>query len=291
MTLAAFALAALTPSVFWLWFFVRKDRYRPAPKRLLALAFIFGGLSTVPAALIEFVLLGDLVTSETALDDASLYELSQAMLLVVGPVEEVCKFLAAWIKPYRSLYFDEPIDALVYAVAAGLGFASVENLFYILEYGPEVMVLRAPITTLGHAAISCVWGYAYGLHQASGYNRPLTVVGALILSAVLHGIFNIFVLTPPLAIFGIGMIVVGGFWTYRRFQWGQIVSPFRLRRNYPTSACSVCQKQIRIVSRFCRFCGAPARFEIATLTCGNCRAVNLPRSIYCTTCGDRLLRA
>ena len=81
------------------------------------------------------------------------------MTFVVGPVEELCKFAAVRLGPYRSLYFDEPVDGLVYASAASLGFASLENLFYVLEYGPEVMI-APPLSTVGHLVF--VWGFALG---------------------------------------------------------------------------------------------------------------------------------
>ena len=62
------------------------------------------------------------------------------MLAIVGPVEETSKFLAIRLAVYRSLHFEEPMDGLVYGAAASLGFASLENLIYVLSYGPEVMI-------------------------------------------------------------------------------------------------------------------------------------------------------
>ena len=259
MSWIGYGLVAMAPGIFWLWFFVRKDVYRPVPRRMLALAFGFGCLSTIPAALVEYLLVGEELNLAIFEGDADLTQTAAVMLLVVGPVEELCKFGAAWIKPYRSLYFEEPIDALVYAAAVGMGFASLENVAYVLQYGPEVMVVRAPVSTLGHLAVSCVWGYAYGLHQQSGYRRHATVIGSLVLAAALHGLFNTLVLTSALAVVALAMVIIGGVWTFRRFQWGQSVSPFRLRRNYPTAACSTCSRQIRITSNFCPFCGESAR--------------------------------
>ena len=171
LSVAGVVLVSLTPGIFWLWFYVRKDIYRPIPRRMLAVAFGLGCLSTIPAGLVEYFLLGRDLDAAILAGEAGFAATATAMLLVVGPVEEICKFGAAWIKPYRSLYFEEPIDALVYAAAAGLGFASIENILYVIEYGPEVMVVRAPVSTLGHLAVSCVWGYAYGLHQLINVNH------------------------------------------------------------------------------------------------------------------------
>ena len=42
MEFAEFALMAFAPGAFWLWFFARKDVYRPEPKRLLAVSAAHG---------------------------------------------------------------------------------------------------------------------------------------------------------------------------------------------------------------------------------------------------------
>ena len=212
------------------------------------------------------------------------------MLLVVGPVEETCKFLAVRLNAYRSPYFDEPMDGLVYAAAASLGFASLENLFYVFEFGAEVMLVRAPLSTLAHLVFGCVWGYALGVHHASGRKRPLLVVGALALGACTHAAFNILV-TVPLTILVAALLTIGGaIWVFGRFRWGQRISPFRYRRNYPQMVCPGCGQRIRIVSRFCRFCGVSLQTAKGQLYCGNCDAENRPDAGYCVACGDQLLR-
>ena len=124
----------------------------------------------------------------------SIAVISLIMLGVVGPVEETCKFLTVRLRAYRSPYFEEPMDGLVHAAAASLGFASLENLFYILDYGPEVMIIRAPLSTLGHLIFGSLWGYALGLRHEGGDAR--LVWRGLGLAALLHGLFNVAVSLP-----------------------------------------------------------------------------------------------
>lgn len=64
------------------------------------------------------------------------------MLFLVGPAEELGKFAVVRLIPYRSLYFDESKDGLVYGAASSLGFASLENLVYMLTIGPEVLIVH-----------------------------------------------------------------------------------------------------------------------------------------------------
>ena len=146
MSAGVIIVAAITPGIFWLWFFLRGRSYQPNPRRLIASTFFFGMLSTVPAAIIEYFLLAD----QPSDIEISVGLAAATMFFVVGPVEEFSKFMAVRLSAARSLHFDEPLDGLVFAAAASLGFATLENLFYAYEYGAEIMIVRGPISTLGH---------------------------------------------------------------------------------------------------------------------------------------------
>jgi protease PrsW len=284
LSLQGLILVAFTPGLFWLWFFLRLDRYRPEPKRLIAITFLLGCVSTIPAGLVNTTFgVGELVVSQP-----DLLTFATAMLLVVGPIEELCKFTVVRLVPYRSLYFDEPMDGLVYGVTASLGFASLENLVYVMQYGPEVMLLRAPISTVAHLVFGAIWGYALGQHHYSGGERRALVVASLGLAAVVHGLFNVALFAFPLA--GLALVAGGGFWVFRMFKRGQQTSPFRFRRNYPLTACRNCGALVRVVNRFCTSCGTPVLPDAGDLICGNCQTRNRPDAAYCTGCGDHLLR-
>ena len=283
MPLLAVFVLAFAPGIFWLWFFVRKDVYRPEPRRLLIGTFLLGVAVTIPVALAEAALLGGSAVS----DEVALGPLALTMLVVVGPVEELGKFAVVRLVPYRSLYFDEPMDGLVYAAAASLGFASLENFAYVLAFGPAVILVRGPISTLGHLVLSSAWGYPLGLRTQSRNGIGFLVVAGLAIAAMAHGVFNIMVFSAPAV--ALAMVLLGAVWTMSRFNWAQRVSPFRYRRNYPLVQCGVCRRQIRVTSRYCRFCGSPNTASHEAIYCGNCRGRNRPDASYCTGCGDRLL--
>ena len=254
MELLGYAVLAVAPGLFWLWFFVRGHAYRPKPRRLLVYAFLLGMLFTLPAAALEFTLLEG-TSVEVGRD---LAVAAAAMLFVVGPVEELSKFMAVRLGPYRSLYFDEPRDGRVYAVAASLGFASLENLVYILSFGPEVMVARAPFSTLAHVIFGSFWGIALGVQTQKGRRGlGLLLAGGLCVAAAIHGVFNILLLTlSPVGLLLVLLLVsLGLWWTLSRFRWAQRISPFRLRRNYPRAACATCGHINMVTARYCQGCG------------------------------------
>lgn len=282
LLIALFVTVAVAPGLFWLWLFVRFDRYRPGPKRLIAQVFIAGAISTVPAGAISGVVLWNVELDGTT----SLPALAMAMLLVVGPVEELSKLLAVRFTAYRSLYFDEPLDGLIYGAAASLGFATLENILYVMTFGAEVMLLRAPLSTLAHVVFGSVWSLGLIEAKVGGHGRRW-VLPSLAGAAALHGGFNLAVFAFPPA--GVLVVAMGGALLYRHFIRLQHRSPFRTRRNYPLVECEVCESPIRVSSRFCRHCGAPQHGVPQALICGNCGHTNGFNALYCTACGDQLL--
>jgi protease PrsW len=176
MTFAALFTIALAPALFWFWFFARRDR-NPEPAWLLLRTFCWGMAMVLPAALLEVGISSVLGTT--------------AMFLMVGLIEEGCKLLAA-LSVTKRHEFDEPIDGLIYATAAALGFATLENAFYLYQHGASLILLRGPISTLGHILFAGAWGYAMSLKRFTG-GRYLLRRGWL-LAALLHTIFNFLLL-------------------------------------------------------------------------------------------------
>lgn len=171
-------LISLILSAGWLWFFVRRDRH-PEPAWLLARTFGWGmvawGVSAAFGGTFEHL------PAELGLLTPLL------VLLLTAVVEEGSKFLAA-ITATTEHEFDEPMDGLVYAVTAALGFAFVENVTYSLGFGTPALAWHAPLTTLVHALFSAPQGYALGGRHLRG-GRWWRSRG-LLLSITLHFVFN-----------------------------------------------------------------------------------------------------
>lgn len=287
MQIALFAGLSFIPGIFWLWFYLRLNQVRPSPKRWVAITFLLGMVWSVPAAIINTATLPDELLSGTV----AMSTFAASMLLIVGPLEETCKFLAVRLGAYRSRYFTEPVDGLVYSTAAALGFASVENFSYVMIFGPEVLLIRGPLTTVAHLVFASLWGYGLVVHQRSGRKRPWFVVGTLLAAALLHAAYNIASFSIASSWASALIVIAGGIWAYRRFQWGQRISPLRFKRNYPLIDCANCTQPMRIMSAYCPHCGLPVDQPIDAIICGNCRHHNRADALYCDRCGDRFLTA
>lgn len=189
LTLWYLLILGFAPALFWLWYFYLKDRYAPEPRAWILRIFLLGMLSTIPIALIEGMI-GIVFPSDVFL------------VVVVAPVvEEIGKFLVVYWFVFRRPVFDEPVDGIVYAVTAALGFAALENFVYLfaaysetLTLPLELSLLRAVLSVPGHALMSSMWGYALG--QSLVTPHPLAtrlIYHGLLLAILLHAAFNLLV--------------------------------------------------------------------------------------------------
>lgn len=174
-------IAAFAPALVWLFFFLREDVH-PEPRRLIAKVFLFGAIASAPTFLIQ------------SGADALFQERFTLLVILLALIEEAFKFLAAWLAVRKDPAFDEPIDAMIYMVAASLGFATVENVFitgsayplsaslgaFLVAGGAlSTLTYRFVGATLLHVLASALFGYAWarGLVPFEA-GRPTAAVAA-----------------------------------------------------------------------------------------------------------------
>ena len=108
----------------------------------------------------------------------------------VGAIEEFFKFLPVWLVAARLKEFDEPMDGIIYAVAAALGFATVENVLYAVALGDHMIFFRAFTSTPAHACFSGLVGYHLGKAMFADRRRKFLVIRALLCVTALHGAYD-----------------------------------------------------------------------------------------------------
>ncbi|MFA6364983.1 MAG: PrsW family glutamic-type intramembrane protease [Candidatus Paceibacterota bacterium] len=212
-------LGALLPAFLWLFFFLKEDAH-PEPRTRLIKTFLFGALMSVPA-------LGLQLFFENSFGG----RVASFMILtfLFSAIEESAKFVGAYGAARHSIDFDEPMDAMIYMLVAGLGFATVENLFiigstmYPLQLGGvfimgETLIFRFIGATLLHALSSALVGYYWARGITIGEEKYFVVIGILVATAA-HGIFNSLVygfqtvnlLIPSLFLVGVSFFVFKDF--------------------------------------------------------------------------------
>ncbi len=187
-----FALGLL-PSVIWLLFYLPEDVH-PEPKRLVVKVFFWGMLAALPAIFLE----GITKIFKGGFGPSLIFEICY-WFLAVALVEELLKYLVVRGKILKDPEFDEPVDAMLYMVIAGLGFAASENILIFLSQVLSALDLRDVFVllffrffsaTFLHAVASATVGYFLALSFFAKKKRPSLVVLGLGISTLLHGFYD-----------------------------------------------------------------------------------------------------
>ncbi|MBC8042251.1 MAG: PrsW family intramembrane metalloprotease [Rhizobacter sp.] len=201
MPLILFALA-LAPGLAIAAFVYFKDKLDKEPMHLLVKCFLLGALCTIPAIIVQ-------VAAEAAFGEpAGWLGFALDAFIIVALSEELSKYWVLKGFAYKKPEFNEPYDGIVYGVMAAMGFATLENIGYVLEGGLSVAILRLFLSVPGHAVDGVMMGYYVGLAKFTSPElaRGLRIRG--ILTAVLfHGLWDFSLFTHnAVLIIGVGLV-------------------------------------------------------------------------------------
>ncbi|MBR1767060.1 MAG: PrsW family intramembrane metalloprotease [Bacteroidales bacterium] len=178
-------ISAILPVVLLLIFIYRKDKYHPEPTALLTKLFFVGCLSVIPASIME-MLLQTFTPSQPVL--GGIFD----GYCVAGFSEELCKLaLLMWVV-WKSPYFDEYFDGIVYATFLSLGFACVENIMYVVgSNDPMAIALsRGLLAVPAHFLFAVIMGYHLSLAKFDLPNRNVHLRRAFLYPFLLHGTYD-----------------------------------------------------------------------------------------------------
>ncbi len=183
-------LATVLPSIVLVYFFSTQDRF-PEPKKLIISTFILGILITIPAYYFNTYLADYIYLNYFS--NEYYYAIDN---FFVGPfVEEILKFLVILLFCYRLSDFDEPMDGLVYGASAALGFAMMENFFYVyradyfLTTWQDIAWTRAFLTAPMHAACGIFIGFSFSYYKFHNKNIIFLFIGLLV-AILFHHFYN-----------------------------------------------------------------------------------------------------
>lgn len=178
-------LLALIPAMILLNYFYKRDP-RPEPRQIVMKAFLLGIGATVPAIIIE------LVIEKFAPGGMSpLITIAFKAFVVAALVEESCKLYMVKRYIYPHPEFDEVTDGIIYTMAAGLGFAFLENIIYSMNsYNTWTILLTRGVTAVPlHGLTSAVMGFYIGKTKMDGKNL---IPFGLFLAVLYHGLYDFF---------------------------------------------------------------------------------------------------
>lgn len=181
---------ALAPGIAICLYFFYTDMYNREPRINLIMSFIYGALAILPAVWFENSFTNSVI-------DGSISAVAFFSYLIVAFSEEFSKFIGLRFYAYKQKSFDEPFDGIVYSVMVGMGFATVENLLYVLKYaemgrGLEVGITRMFLSVPAHGTFAVVMGYFAGKAKFSKGRSTALLITGLIGAVFFHGTFDFF---------------------------------------------------------------------------------------------------
>lgn len=165
-------VGALVPAIILGIYIYKKDRAEKEPVGLLILLLFSGVVIIVPILIVSIpvdLILVAIFNIETGVTNSLFDYIGHGVdALSVGVIEEGFKWLALIIITKNNKNFNSLFDGVIYAVFVSLGFAGVENILYVLDYGWTTAVLRALTAVTGHVFFGVMMGYFYSMwHMTS----------------------------------------------------------------------------------------------------------------------------
>ncbi len=185
----------LAPSFIWLLFFLKKDAH-PESNQMILKIFFYGMAIALVAAFVELGVMA-LFQGELTFWQGIFYG-----FIGIALTEEILKYLVVRRKILHNSAFDEPTDAILYMIIAGLGFAALENILILTGLGEgfpyfdtiTTSIVRFVGATFLHALASGTLGFFLALSIFYTKKRIGLILTGIFLATLLHGLYNLFII-------------------------------------------------------------------------------------------------
>nr|WP_295972375.1 glutamic-type intramembrane protease PrsW [uncultured Bacillus sp.] len=171
--------AGVAPGLALLSYFYLKDQYGAEPISMVGRTFLFGALLVFPIMFIQYVLETENIIHSNFID----------AFISTSLLEEFFKWFIVYYVAYQHVHFDEPYDGIVYGASVSLGFASTENILYLIGNGVEHAIGRALLPVSSHALFGVIMGYYFGKGKFSSHKRKWLLL-SMLFPVLLHGIYD-----------------------------------------------------------------------------------------------------
>ena len=196
MNILISVLVSIIPVLIILAVIYNMSEVKKQPLWLLFILFLGGILSWVMVRYISRFLGNDIYKSQIEINEAlgnkGFFLVSFGIIAII---EEMSKYIVITIMCFKNKYFKNPYDAIMYAVCISLGFAFVENIMYINNYGMGVAISRAIFSIPAHASFGIIMGYYLGVSKlcrdkGEANASALTRYSAFFIPLIFHGFYD-----------------------------------------------------------------------------------------------------
>ena len=183
-------LLTILPSILIILFFINSDKFKEPTKEIIKIFFL-GILITIPAYILN-TYISDFLYKNTEVSEGLI-----SSFLTAAPVEEGLKLSVLYYFVYKMKEFNEPLDGIVYGVTVSLGFATLENIYYVYllaDYfettSMNLAIIRSFSAVPAHAVFGIFMGYFF--MKYSFIKKGDNLFFAYVVPFVLHGCYNLF---------------------------------------------------------------------------------------------------
>lgn len=185
------SIALAPPLIIGLYLYYR-DRYVKEPLKWLLISYGTGWLIVLPILFLHSAFAWSGITSwlSKIFVPGSIWGSVLDAFIMAALIEEGFKYLAfkKWI--WKNRFFDEYYDGILYAALISLGFASLENIMYVFDYGFETGVSRALTAIPAHTFFGITMGYYLSRAKFSYTHTRRNLWLALLVPILLHGLYD-----------------------------------------------------------------------------------------------------
>lgn len=218
MKIILFILAVLPVLILSIYIY-SNDREKE-PKILLLKLFGCGILSSLLVFLFSYLLFEFFPSFRIDLYNFSFIKYFIYSFLLVSFFEEGCKWLSTRFVGYNSKHFDEAYDIIVYSSFVALGFAFIENIMYVFNYGISAAILRAIISVPGHLSFGIMMGYYVLLARLSKNKKDYRkyMICSFVFPLLIHGSYDFLLLFKNTYILIIMLILLFLFYIFTYYK-------------------------------------------------------------------------
>jgi len=199
------------------------DKQNKEPLWLLAIAFILGAVNLhLDIDILEYLL--------SSKDVQNNFLSTGIEALTVSATEETLKFLVVMLIIYPNKYFDEPFDGIVYSVFVGMGFATAENLTFVLQGSASLALMRMISAVPAHFVFAVIMGYYLGKAKSNKKAQLIFIVLAILIPIIIHALYDYFLFIDFIRgvwIGGIVTLVIALYIAKKSVQEHMSASPFK----------------------------------------------------------------
>jgi len=192
-------LATILPPILIGLIIWKSDKF-PEPGKFLLASFLLGVSIYLPLDFLIFLTedhLAPLVGLDIKNEPYTPGEFSFLMFFRAAFLEEGLKFALLLFFCVRLSDLNEPMDAIVYGAAIGLGYAAMENVGYQYSDSESAwtmkMVKARYYPLIMHLGFGVLMGWLLSLNlfdERSNFKRRLMLILTLLIPVIFHGSYN-----------------------------------------------------------------------------------------------------